>query len=127
MDPVIHFELPASDLARAQKFYQACFGWELMTPPGGTYVFATTSPMDPGTMRPKEGGNINGGMLARQAPVMAPTIVIRTGDIERSLEAVKRSGGVPVGSKRDVGPGWSAYFRDPEGNVIGLFQDKPAK
>ncbi|MDQ1668085.1 MAG: uncharacterized protein QOE40_146, partial [Actinomycetota bacterium] len=26
---VVHFEIPADDLARAQEFYRSAFGWEI--------------------------------------------------------------------------------------------------
>lgn len=27
-DPIVHFELPADDVERAQKFYKDIFGWD---------------------------------------------------------------------------------------------------
>ncbi len=29
MDKVVHFEIPADDLARANKFYSNLFGWKI--------------------------------------------------------------------------------------------------
>lgn len=29
MDKIVHFEIPADDIARAKEFYGSTFGWEL--------------------------------------------------------------------------------------------------
>jgi hypothetical protein len=60
--------------------------------------------------------------------VMAPkavTVTVSVADIDATLASVKKLGGSPVGKKMPVGDmGWSAYFEDTEGNVIGLWQNK---
>ena len=39
-DPIVHFEIPADDVERAQKFYTEAFGWDIkkfdMPPSGST-------------------------------------------------------------------------------------------
>jgi predicted enzyme related to lactoylglutathione lyase len=126
MDPVVHFELPATDLERMQRFYQSCFGWQAFAPPGMRYVFVSTTPADPKTMAPVKPGAINGGMTLRQGPIQAPVLVVKVADLDKALAAVEKAGGKMVHGKTDVGPGISAYVQDTEGNTISLFQDKPA-
>ena len=44
-------------------------------------------------------------------------------DIDASLEEIERLGGATVSGKQPVGEmGFSAYFRDTEGNLMGLWQ-----
>ena len=40
MDKVVHFEIPAEDMARAQKFYHGVFGWKIDSVPGIQYAMA---------------------------------------------------------------------------------------
>ena|SRR3972149_7370757 len=122
MDKVVHFEIPVDDLERAQKFYKSVFGWKMESLPGMEYIMIGTTPVDDkGT--PKEIGAINGGMIKRQRPVTSPLITIGVGDIEGAMKNVKKMGGEIVRGKMQVGEyGYAAYFKDPEGNIIGLWQ-----
>ncbi len=119
-DSVVHFELPADDLDRAQRFYQEAFGWALNSIPGMGYVMASTTPTD-GAGMPQRPGAINGGMLLRQQPVSAPVITIQVASIQDALQRVERLGGAVTRGREAVGDmGFSAYFTDSEGNVVGL-------
>ncbi len=70
----------------------------------------------------RTGGSRSGPMPSRQDS--GPVPYIRPGDFDATLEAIKRAGGEVLIPKTDVkGYGWFAHFRDPEGNVIGLWQD----
>jgi predicted enzyme related to lactoylglutathione lyase len=125
MDSVVHFEIPAKDVKRASAFYSKVFGWGFNQFPGFEYWSVLTTASDRnGT--PTTPGSINGGM-GKQG-VMAPkdvTITINVADIDAALETVKKNGGKMTGKKMPVGDmGFSAYFEDTEGNVIGLWQNK---
>ncbi|MEA3190294.1 MAG: uncharacterized protein QOD77_876 [Thermoplasmata archaeon] len=124
MDPVIHFELPADDVARARRFYEAAFGWRMASPPGGAYTFITTTPTDPKTMMPQKPGGINGGMMARPPMLKGPAIIVQVDDLEAAVARIEKAGGKKVWGPQDVGPGRSAYFVDTEGSAVGLFQPK---
>jgi uncharacterized protein len=125
MDPIVHFEIPAKDVKRASAFYTKAFGWNFNQFPGFEYWSAITTDSDQNGM-PKSPGSINGGMGKKG--VMAPkavTVTISVADIDASLKNVKKLGGSQVGKKMPVGDmGWSAYFEDTEGNLIGLWQNK---
>jgi predicted enzyme related to lactoylglutathione lyase len=122
-DAVVHFELPADDLERAQAFYREAFGWTLNSMPGMGYVLASTTPTDEhGT--PRQPGAINGGMLRRQEPVTAPVVTIQVDSIDRALQRIGQLGGSVASGKQAVGNmGFAAYFRDTEGNVVGLWEN----
>ena len=120
---VVHFEVPFDDGDRARGFYKEIFGWQLQEMPEmGGYTLVTSGPS--GDTGPTEPGFINGGMLSRdQAATPGPVIVVDVEDIDESLEKVGGQGGSTVVGKTPVGDmGFAAYFKDPEGNVIGLWE-----
>lgn len=118
---VVHFEIPYDDGDRARGFYSEAFGWDLQSWGDGAYTLVSTGPT--GESGASEPGFINGGMMQREAPYGSPIIVIEVDDIDASLETVERLGGTTAMARQPVGDmGWSAYFKDPEGNLLGLFQ-----
>jgi len=123
---VVHFEIPAEDLDRARKFYGAVFGWSLQTTPmpgGGEYTSVVTTPVDEQTQIPTEPGAINGGMMERSATTPAPVITIDVDAIDAALKNVEAEGGTTVQPRTEIpGMGAFAYFKDPEGNVMGLWE-----
>jgi predicted enzyme related to lactoylglutathione lyase len=122
MNRVVHFELPADDMQRAQAFYQEAFGWTVNTVPGMGYALVNTTPTD-ASGHPQEPGGINGGMLGRQAPLVSPIITIEVEDIEQALARIAELGGSVLIGKQPVGDmGFSAYFIDSESNTVGLWQ-----
>jgi uncharacterized protein len=121
---VVHFELPADNVERARAFYQKTFQWEMQPMPEMNYTMVQTTPVDANQM-PKDPGAINGGIAARGSPpaVKAPVITIAVDDIESTLKQVAKNGGKMVTGKQPIGDmGFTAYFQDPEGNVVGLWQ-----
>ena len=122
MDKVVHFEIPAADIERAKKFYKSVFTWKMESIPGIEYIMIGTTPTDDKGM-PQEIGAINGGMMKRQKPITSPIITIGVEDIEDSMKKIKKMGGEIVRGKMQVGEfGYAAYFKDLEGNIIGLWQ-----
>lgn len=123
MDKVVHFEIPADDLARAKKFYSTVFGWKTEDVPGMEYTMVHTVDVDQKTRMPKESGAINGGMMKRMAEVKAPVVTINVADIDKAVEKVQKAGGKLLMPKQKVmDMGWNAYVKDTEGNVIGVWQ-----
>ena len=119
---VVHFEIPADDVDRASEFYRSAFGWSLSAMPEMGYTIVATTPTDEqGT--PTESGAINGGMMAREAPITTPVIVIDVDDIDKALETIGSLGGSTVVPRQPVmDMGFAAYFKDSEGNLMGLWQ-----
>jgi predicted enzyme related to lactoylglutathione lyase len=118
---VVHFELPYDDGDRARAFYATAFGWQLTTVPENDYTLVMSGPS--GEQGPSESGFINGGMFQRQQPLVALNIVIDVENIEQALQAVNEAGGTTVSEREAVGDmGFTAYFKDPEGNLLGLWE-----
>jgi len=123
MDGVVHFEIPADDLERAKAFYGSVFDWELQTIPEMQYTTVTTTPMDEATMRPTSPGAINGGLMDRSDRTPSPVITIGVVSVEESLKKVESEGGTVVTPSTPIpGMGAFGYFKDSEGNVMGLFE-----
>ncbi len=128
MAGVVHFEIPADDQERARNFYRDAFGWRVDPVPGmEDYNMVITTPMDEATGQPTEAGAINGGMFTREGELTAPMVTVDVDDIDAALEKIGALGGTTVSPRQEVpGMGYAAYFRDPEGNVLGLWQNLPA-
>lgn len=123
---VVHFEIPADDSSRAGSFYSEAFGWNIMPVPNMDYTMVGTTPSSE-TGAPTEPGAINGGMYTRneQFP-QSPVITVDVEDIDAALAKIESLGGTTVAPKVPVGDmGFSAYFKDTEGNVLGLWQNAP--
>ena len=119
---VVHFEIPADDVGRAREFYRAAFGWEVSPVPDMDYTMLTTTPAGDDGM-PLEAGSINGGMFKREAQLSNPIVTIDVADIDESLATIGGLGGTTVLAKQAVGDmGFAAYFKDSEGNLMGLWQ-----
>lgn len=118
---IVHFELPYEDRERATAFYGELFGWDIQSFAGTDYSIVSTGPT--GDQGPTEPGFINGGLGAKEGTFDGPRVVIDVDDIDATLSEVESRGGQTLAARTPVAEmGWSAYFRDPEGNVVGLWQ-----
>lgn len=120
---VIHFEMPADDVARAKQFYHDTFGWQMQSMPEMSYTMVSTTETGPDGM-PSRPGAINGGMAARGDHFKAPVITLAVDDIDNALATVEKHGGkTTVGRQQVADMGFTAYFQDTEGNTVGLWQN----
>jgi predicted enzyme related to lactoylglutathione lyase len=120
---IVHFELPYDDAERARAFYGGIFGWDIQSYPGMEYSMVSTGPS--GDTGPTEPGFINGGMAQRGEGFAGPTVVVDVDDIDATLAQIEQNGGAVLVAKRPVAEmGFTAYFTDPEGNVVGLWETK---
>lgn len=120
---VVHFEIPADDEDRARGFYSSAFGWEMNPLPDMNYTLIRATPVDE-TGMPSTAGSINGGMFRREGEMTAPVVTVDVEDIDAALEKIAVAGGSVFRGKMEVGGmGWNAYFKDSEGNIVGLWQN----
>jgi len=120
---VVHFEIPYDDGDRARTFYAAAFGWNVMNMPEMSYTLVNTGPTNE-QGPPSEAGFINGGMMQREAPFGSPVITVDVEDIDKALDEIGTLGGTTVSTKQAIADmGFAAYFKDPEGNLMGLWQN----
>lgn len=118
---VVHFEIPFDDGGRAGSFYEQVFGWQMMPLPEMGYTLVMSGPS--GDEGPSEPGYINGGMMQREGDFTSPNIVIDVENLETALQAVVDAGGTAVTERQAVGEmGFTAYCKDTEGNLVGLWE-----
>ena len=122
---IVHFEIPFDDADRAHAFYEEAFGWNLNRIDELDYTMVSTGPS--GEQGPTEPGYINGGMFKREYNATpGAVVVVDVDDIDAALAKVEELGGTTVVGRTPVADmGWSAYFKDTEGNHIGLWQSAP--
>ncbi len=128
-NPIVHFEVPADDVERAQSFYRETFGWEFHKfdmPSGQTYYGVTTTEVDE-KMRPKKPGEINGGLMKRVNPGQPFMNYIMVDSIDQMSQTIIANGGIIVMPKMEIAPsmGWIAAFKDTENNIMGLHELPP--
>jgi len=119
---VVHFEIPFDEGDRARGFYKEVFDWQVTEMPEMDYTMVMSGPS--GDSGPTEPGYINGGMLSREmSAAKGPVVVLGVDSIDATLEKIGGLGGSTVVGKTPVGDmGFAAYFTDPEGNVMGLWE-----
>jgi len=125
LDKVIFFEIPVENSARARAFYSSVFGWKMNEIPEMHYTQVETVDADRMGVRgvPKEPGAINGGIVERREPVETPVIYVNVENMDHAVANIEKSGGKVMKPKTPVGNfGFAAYFKDTEGNVVGLWQ-----
>ena len=128
MNPVVHFEMPATDRKRMADFYAKTFGWQtqMMGPEMSDYVVVTTTESDENG--PKKPGAINGGFFLKKddLPAQNPSVVIAVDDIKASVKDVAKAGGKVLGEPMEI-PGVGQYvsFVDTEGNRVSMLQPLP--
>ncbi len=119
MPTIVHFDINAKQPARLKSFYESLFGWKIEALPGiEDYYFVETTGLDG-----KKG--IGGGISRRTSETWTGiTDFIGVSSIDDALEKVRELGGKVVVPRRVItGFGYNAICSDPEGNVIGLFQE----
>ena len=125
MDKVEHFEIPADNHGRALKFYTEVFGWELNPVPGVTYTRLLTKRVSERDLAPRP-FEVNGAIVERDKDRTSPIITISVDDMDATLAKIKERGGKVAKGKTPFGSrGFTAYFEDTEGNVLGLWQVRP--
>ncbi|OLT00055.1 glyoxalase [Pseudonocardia sp. CNS-004] len=123
MRSVVHFEIPADDVARAKEFYRSVFDWQVQDMPDMDYTIVRTTEVDENQM-PTTAGAINGGLMRRNQDTPAPVLTVDVESIDQALKHVQAAGGRVVRERTEIpGMGAYAYFTDPEGNTLGLWEN----
>jgi predicted enzyme related to lactoylglutathione lyase len=117
---VVHFEIHAGDLDRAERFYTAVFGWEVQRWDGPVdYRLLITGTDTPG---------IDGALVGRHGEIDGQSVnafvcTVQVDDIGATEESVAAAGGEQVLDRMEIpGVGHVSYFKDTEGNVFGALQ-----
>jgi hypothetical protein len=109
---ICYVEIPANDIQRSAEFYEKVFGWRIRKRGNGSTAF------DDGV------GEVSGTWVLNRPPMASPglLIYIMVDSVETTVEKVKANGGEIVQPIGADAPEITARFRDPGGNVLGLYQ-----
>jgi predicted enzyme related to lactoylglutathione lyase len=111
---ISYLRIPAADPFRSAAFYAAVFGWTVRSDRDDP-AFEDGS------------GHVIGHFSAEHASAgeagVRPHVYV--GAVDETLERVRAQGGEVLAEPYPEGDLWVATFRDPAGNVIGLWQSGP--
>ncbi|MEI9911317.1 MAG: VOC family protein [Bacteroidota bacterium] len=115
------FEIPATDLARATKFYEAVFDVSLI-PMDAANIKMRMFPVED-SMTDIGGAVVDSGGFHKPSPTDGPLIYLNGNpDVQKVLDKVEKAGGKIIVPKTEISPdyGFMAVFIDTENNRIGL-------
>jgi predicted enzyme related to lactoylglutathione lyase len=109
---ICYIEIPATDIARSADFYKQAFGWQIRQRGDGSTAFDDAV------------GEVSGAWVLGRPPATGPGLLvyIMVDSVAATLDKIVANGGEiaqPIGADA---PEITARFRDPAGNVIGLYQ-----
>lgn len=113
---ICYLEIPATDVQRSSEFYAAVFGWKLRRRGNGAVAFDDAT------------GQVSGAFAVGRppSPQVGLLIYIMVDSAAAAVAAVTAHGGEIVQPIGVDAPEITARFRDPGGNVLGLYQEPPA-
>lgn len=114
---ICYLEIPAVDIHASAEFYKNSFGWNVRERGDGSVGF------DDGV------GEVSGSWITEVKPSSQIGILIHimVDNMEETIAKVEANGGVivqPVGAHH---PEITARFKDPAGNIMGLYQHKSSR
>ena len=113
---VCYIEIPATDIERSARFYANVFGWQLRKRGDGHTAFDDSV------------GGVSGtwvlGRPASKEPGLLTYIMVDS--VAETVDTVIANGGEIVQPLGADAPEITARFRDPGGNILGLYQEPAA-
>src|SRR5689334_6229653 len=110
---ICYVELPAENIDRSAAFYAEVFRWKTRRRGDGHLAFDDAV------------GQVSGTWVQGRKPMTEPGLLvyIMVDSVAQTLEAVVASGGQVVQPIGMDAPEITARFRDPAGNILGLYQE----
>jgi predicted enzyme related to lactoylglutathione lyase len=109
---ICYIEIPSLDIERSAAFYAGVFGWGIRQRGDGSTAFDDAT------------GEVSGTWVIGRPTASEPglLIYIMVDSVAAAIDAVIAQGGELVQPIGADAPEITARFRDPAGNVIGLYQ-----
>ena len=110
---ICYIELPATDVKRSSEFYAKVFGWSTRKRGDGHLAFDDTT------------GEVSGSWVLGRPPASKPGLLfyIMCDSVEATIDTIVANGGEIVQPIGADAPEITARFRDPGGNIVGLYQE----
>jgi predicted enzyme related to lactoylglutathione lyase len=115
------FEIPTTDITRAQKFYETIFGITL-TPLDMPNIKMRMFPLDD-MMTQVGGALVDSGGFHKPSLTDGPLVYLNANpDVQHVLDKIPAAGGSVMVPKTEISPeyGYMAVFIDTEGNRVAL-------
>ena len=111
---ICYIEMPATDIARSADFYKKVFGWQSRKRGDGSTAFDDSV------------NEVSGTWVLGRPPSAKPGLLfyIMVDSVAATLDAVAAQGGEMVQPIGADAPEITARFRDPAGNVLGLYEQR---
>ncbi|HEY6805711.1 MAG TPA: VOC family protein [Pyrinomonadaceae bacterium] len=110
---ICYVEIPATDIEQSRKFYETAFGWKTRTRGDGSIAFDDGVGQVSGTW-------VKGRPALDQVGILIYIMVDRVAETAATIEA---NGGQIVQPIGHDAPEITARFKDPGGNILGLYQE----
>jgi predicted enzyme related to lactoylglutathione lyase len=110
---ISYVEMPSTDIGRSADFYKRVFGWNIRKRSDGSIAFDDNV------------NEVSGAWVLGRPPgsQVGLLIYVMVDSVAKTLETIVANGGEivqPIGGD----PGEiTARFRDPAGNILGLYQE----
>lgn len=110
---ICYIEMPATDVSRSAEFYTKVFGWQIRQRGDGATAFDDTT------------GEVSGSWVLGRSSWPAPGLLfyIMVDSVAKACDAIAAHGGTIVQPVGADAPEITARFRDPGGNIVGLYQE----
>jgi predicted enzyme related to lactoylglutathione lyase len=110
---ICYVEMPAADIQRSADFYAKVFGWGIRRRGDGSMAFDDAV------------GEVSGTWVRGRPPSPQPglLIYIMVDSVADTIQTILAQGGELVQPIGADAPEITARFRDPAGNVLGLYQE----
>lgn len=111
---ICYIEIPAIDIPQSARFYEHVFGWHVRQRDDGSTAFDDTV------------GGVSGTWVTGRPPTANPGMIvsIMVANAAATIEAITASGGQIVQPVNPYEHVVYAQFRDPVGNILGIYQQE---
>ncbi len=111
---ICYIEMPATDIQASATFYSQVFGWHVRERGDGSVAFDDTV------------AGVSGTWLLDRPPSTRPGLMVHimVADLNRTIAALEAAGGAIVQPADPESEEIFAHFRDPAGNVLGIYQQR---
>lgn len=112
---ICYIDMPAADIARSSDFYKNVFGWKIRQRGDGATAF------DDGV------GEVSGTWTFGRPPSTQPGLLvyIMVDSVAATIDQIVTNGCQIVQPIGADAPEITARFRDPAGNILGIYQNPP--
>jgi predicted enzyme related to lactoylglutathione lyase len=109
---ICYLEIPTSNLERSVDFYTSVFGWKTRKRGDGATAF-------------DDGVEVSGSWVTGRPPSSSVGLLVyvMVDSVSKTVDSIKAQGGVIVQPLGADAPEKTARFADPDGNVLGLYEE----